>query len=485
MINSAVLSSPWLRVQWGLFLLLLLMAGLVAFGAPLGAGFLIGVAVVLLVVWEFPFVGFYTWIATAPLLGLLVSISTGRFQIGERAFGGSIDVLVGELVAAAVLAVWALRMLFVWRARDMDWRPWLPLAAPFAFLVGAHALSAFSSSVSDPLLVVKYALRPVLFVFLAAVVLPVNFLRTRKRLLMTLGVAAGVGGFFAMDGFRSLFTWQDGISFLYRARPMAILGVLPIGENHNVLAELLLFTAPAAYALGFLVRSVRLRKLAHWAAACMVVIALLTFARSAWIALGVQILLLSATVWRPWLRERKHVLALATIIFLPLAGYMISFSLTPGVRGSTGARTMLSEIALVLFRESPLIGVGAGTFVDRVAQTRAYVMEYGTPLDAHGILQKVIAETGLVGLLALCVVVCAVYMQLRYFLRNMRQGSHEYTAYMILLAAVAGAFTYQLFNTTYWTPKLWLPVGLAIAAGRILSQHIESRDPDFLAPSYG
>jgi hypothetical protein len=474
-----------IRIEWGLFLLLILAAGLIATGAPLSAGFVAGSVLVLLLVWHAPYLGFYLSLATAPLLGILVSLSTGQFQFGERAFGGSIDVLIGEVIAAAVLAVWALRLLLIWREKDKGWKPWLPLGLSFAALVGAHMLSALARYAPDPILVIKYSLRPVFFAYLFSVVLPVNFIRSRARLFTSLAILSGVGLFFALDGFRSLFAWDEGFSFLYRARPLPILGFSPIGENHNVLAELLIFTAPLTLALGLLSYSPHVKKYTYWASGLMSLIALLTFARSAWIAVAVEVVLLSLTIWRPFIKRHLSSVVLGAVAFLPLLGYMVFFSLTPGVKSSTGARTMLTEIAFFLFRESPLIGSGAGSFVDRVSRTQAYVMEYGTPLDSHGILQKLAAETGLLGLLAFAVVVCALALLLFSFLRQLRKGTSEHTALVFLSVAVAGSFVYQLFNTTYWSPKLWLPVGIALAAGRVLAERQAARDPDFLTSPYG
>jgi hypothetical protein len=46
--------------------------------------------------------------------------------------------------------------------------------------------------------------------------------------------------------------------------------------------------------------------------------------------------------------------------------------------------------------------------------------------------------------------------------------------YHLLVAAALGAFVYQLFNTDYWTGKLWLPIGLMLAAGYVLGQENQS-----------
>lgn len=471
------------RIGWGLFLLVVLGAALVASGAPTGTSFLLASLVAILIAWRYPYASFYLAMATAPLLGILVSFSTGKFQFGERAFGGSIDVTINELTAAVVLTAWALRVLFYWRGRrDWNWKPWLPLAGAYGLLVLAHLASMLSPAAPDPLLVLKYSLRPVLSVYLMSVVLPANFIKSRRRLMATLLTLGAVGLFFAFDGFRSLFSFSNGDAFLYRARPLPILGVSPIGENHNVLAELLLFTAPIALAYAALTRSKRDQVYALSAAAFMGAITLLTFARSAWIAMGGEMIFLLATVWRDQWRAHASKFILLLLALIPLGAYMVVFSASPGVRSSTDARAMLAGIALDLFESSPLVGVGAGTFTDHVARTEAFSLDFGAAIDSHGVLQKIGAETGLFGLAAFFLLLGALVFTMRDTWRRLRHARLESTAYFYLIAAVLGAFIYQVFNTTYWTPKLWLPVGIVLAAGRVfVLNKKESRDPDFLS----
>lgn len=472
------------RLGWSLFLIGLLVVSFIATGSPFGTTFAVLAIIAVLLASRFPYVAFNLSLASSVLLGILVSIPAGDLRFGERAFGGSIDIGLGELIAATVLAAWAIRMLLLWRGRrDHNWKPWLPLFGAFAALVLAHILSLLSVANPDPLLVLKYSLRPILLVYIISVALPVNFIRSQRRLRDALLVIAAVGTFFALDGLRSLFVFEQGDAFLYRARPLPILGVSPIGENHNVLAELLLFTGPVALAYGLLAKAREDRLIAFVAAGFMTLVALLTFARSAWIALGVEVLLVSIIIGRGWIKERIKYVWLATVCFIPFVLYMGIFSASSGVQSSTDARAMLSGIAWQLYLENPVVGVGAGSFVTHIARTRAYTIEFGAPMDSHGVLQKLIAETGTLGLLAFLFLVYVLARRLWQAARGMNLEKSEGKAFVFLCVAVAGAFTYQLFNTTYWTSKLWLPVGLALAATRVLEGKT-NRDPDFLAPKY-
>lgn len=477
--RSDVTHSPWPRIGWGLFLSLVVGALGVVFGFQLSVFFVLGVLLVGVFAWRLPYALFYLSLFTAPLIGWLVSVSTGTVQLGARVFGGSIDVPVADLCVLLALTAWGMRLLFIWgRQKEVFWKPWLPLGIPYGLLVAVHLFSVLSPAQPDIVLTIKYTLRPVLFAYLASVALPVNFLRSRSRLRAALGLLVMSGLLFTLDGFLSLFVSGGG---LYRAHPLSWFGVYPLGENHNVLAEWLLFTAPIAFAYSLLADSVRMARLSRYAGIFMTVIALLTFARSAWITFVVELLFLSATVWRPYLSRFARSILIGTLFFSPLAVYMLFFSARSEVQGSTDARAMLTGIAWELFQQSPLIGVGAGSFANRVQGTWAFVYEYGATLDSHGYLQKLMPETGILGLVAFLSVVGVLVWYSYCAWQELKAGPRtERFVFAYLCTGVLGAFIYQLFNTTYWTPKLWLPVGIALAATRILILRHRDREPDFL-----
>ncbi len=470
--------SVWPRIGWGLFLCVLVSAICIALGFGLSIwSALIGL-IVLLITWRAPYFVFYLAIFGAPFIGWVVSLSTGTVEIGERAFGGSVDVPVADLLALVALAAWAFRLLFIWQKRKQaDWKPWLPLGISFSLLVLAHILSSFSIAQPNVLLVVKYALRPVLFSYIAWVLLPVNFLRSRRRFLITLYLLVSSGVLFAIDGLRSLFVFTGG---LHRAQPLPIFGISPIGTNHNVLAEWLVFIAPITLCAAALTSDRQERRVLYIASGFVTLIALLTFARSAWIALLVQAACLVYLNYRQEVRRYWQKLVAAAVLLSPLAIYMAVFSSRTEVQSSTDSRAMMAGIAWSLFKNSPFIGVGAGTFAERIGATWLFAYEFGAPLDSHGILQKLLAETGLLGLGAFAFVLVVLGRWLWRVWGAFKVNSIERRAFACLIVALVGAFSYQIFNTTYWSAKLWLPVGIALAGGRILLSRERTQDPDFL-----
>jgi hypothetical protein len=458
---------------WAAIILLTLSAVVIASGAPLGpiVG-LVGVIAVLFA-YRYPYATYGVLLALTPFLGLTSSLSTGALAVGERAFGGSIDIQLAEVVAMSLVGAWALKVAYLWwKRRDTNWKIWLPLGWPMAWLVAAHAASLFSPFKPDPVLVIKNSLRPVAWCYLIYVALTVNLIRSRKRLLMALGVITATGLFAALMGFVSLGAGAGPLG--WRARPLSMLGVMPLGDNHNLLAEWLVVTVPITLALALLMKDRRNARLLGVAAAFQAAIALLTFARSAWIVLALEAICFGWFVWRDRMMRWLRPALVAAVVLLPMGAAMLAFSSTALVQSSTSTRVMLSEIAFSLWRESPWLGMGAGTFLDRVGSTQVFLIEYGAPLDSHGWIQKLLAETGLLGLAAAIGLVWAAGAFTRDARARFIPHSVEWRAFTALATGAFGSLVYQLFNTSYWTGKMWLPLGIMLAASRALLERHDS-----------
>lgn len=454
--------KDFLTLTWGVFVALVLAVLFVGLGAPATPIALLAFACAWLFAFRYIYLSFYLAIGLSVFLGVMVGLPSGGVL-----FGGSADVFPVELAMFAVLAAWALRLVLFWHGRhDVNWRPRLPILGPYLALFAAHLASMYSAMAPGKLSTVQYSLRPVLFDYLAFVALPSSLIRSRRRLVGALGVLAAVGCLAAAVGFAAVF-FGDDANLLSRARPLPIFGLPVLGANQNELAEVMVYTALSAWALSLLAKRSRTKRLLGFAAAFQILVGILAFTRTFWIASLVQVAYLLTTEWRQSFRRYATQVMLAGVLLAPFAVGMLVYLGSYTVRSSNTTRWMMSDIAWSYFRDNPVFGVGAGTFIERIGQVWTFAIEFGAPLDSHGILQKIGTETGLLGLGALALVVAALANYVKRTAPRI-QTDQARRVFHLLVAAALGAFVYQLFNTDYWTGKLWLPIGLMLAAGQVL-----------------
>ncbi len=475
--------SVWPRVAWGVFLVVALVLLLITTGSEVAATFVASSVALILIAWRFPYGMLAVWAPLSFLLGVQIAVSTGYYRIGERTIGATVELSLGEVLAACLIAAWALRVLLLWRGRrDRHWRPLLPLALAFLGLAAAHFLSYFGPG--QPALgeVFKHVVRYQLFLYLASIALIVNFIRSKRRLRQVLLGFVIVGVIFAFDGLRSMVVFDGGLPSIRQAQPQAILGINPLAGNQHSLAELLIVSTGAALAFAVLspIASNR-RYLAMLSALFTGGVTVLTFSRTAWIVIAIQVTILFATLWREWFMTHRKQLVYSAVLSSPLVIAMLVYSLTRASLGSLDSRAALTGVAWTFFKGSPIVGVGAGTFAERVGKTYAFLVDFGIPLDSHGIIQKVAAEAGTLGLIALASVFGLFVWYAWRDYKGIPQGRPEYVAYVYLAVTALGVFLYQLTSTSYWTTRLWLPFGLLLAAGHVFREQQAARDPDFLS----
>ena len=462
----------------GLFTVLFLLGFVI--GTPLAVAFLASLAACTLLAWREPYLVLFIWAPVSQLIGWVVSLDTGEYRIGEQVLHVYAEISVGELLALSLVAAWGLRLMFYWKGRkDQNWKPWFPLLIPFAFLFFAELISMFSPALPSKAEVVKHAVRYVGFIYLVCIVLVANFIRSKKRLKPVLAMLGVSGLFFGIGGLITMIL-PGGVPGLGRALPLPVLGVNALGGNQHALAEVLIIAMGSLLALGAVTKSEETKYWIKLGVGFMFLITLFTFSRTAWLSMGVAFLCLCATVWRPWWQKHTSAIVGAGILLSPLAIAMLVYTLSSTAMSSVSSRNTIAAIGFNAFKDSPLLGVGAGGYLGLVGNSRAFFVEFGPAFDAHGIIQKVAGELGLIGLIALSAVIYGVCKIMYQTYRTLSHGRDEREAFAYLSILAISMFIFECFSTTYWTPRLWLPVGLVIAASRIFIESEQVKDPDFL-----
>lgn len=398
-----------------------------------------------------PHWGVYALAVTAPMSGLTVDFSRSE-SLSRVPYLGAVDAPVVDMLAVIFLC--ALIAVALTRPRLLTWRalasatPWLGL------LVCAAGISAAAADANFFGTAVKGWVRPYLFAVLAFAA-PVMVV-ARGELLLTRAllwyeITAMLGALLGLVGFVTAIP----VGFA-RVTPSSLFGWWPFGTNHNVLAESLTAIMPFAWwyaATQHGQGSIDRKKVAVAMATLITLAALLTFSRAAWIVAAAQ------GAFFVWWKYRAHIKTIApkiTAVGVALALFLFFIQQTTVAETSNATRRDLTGIALTYWARAPWLGHGPGTFVPIVADTAAFRMDYGEALDAHGVLQKLLLETGLIGTLAF-------FVFLAWLMARLWKRRHD-SWYAMVLLTVLSVWLYQLFNTGYFAGKVWVLIGVALAA---------------------
>ena len=389
------------------------------------------------------------------LTALSLPLLDWRFYISGLEFNIS-DFLI--LLTAIFFLVYRLGQRFIGQAvRKWQW----PLAWPMlCFLLAALLSSLFSPWRVESL---KYFFRIIVFVYLLYIVLPVNALNSWRDWhwpfygILIAGIGSGIVGLI------SLFS-QDWSNSFFRAQPIAIFGQWWMGSNHNLLAELLIITNFFILAWGYWQKNERWRRCSQILFVSFSLITLLTFSRAAWLVVATQLLFMWLLLTKP--RERFGWLLAGLLLFvLSLPLWVKMSQLQEANFGSTANHVLLTEIAWQSLQGRPIIGWGSGQFLTLVDHNLRFRAKYGDPIDSHGVLQKVVAENGYLGLIALIMV---AFSLLAYWWKAWQKYGRQNLWLDFLILGASGGLLFQLFNTSYYKWKVWLPVAISLAAIKLL-----------------
>ena len=206
-----------------------------------------------------------------------------------------------------------------------------------------------------------------------------------------------------------------------------------------------------------------------------VVTLILTESRGGIVGLGATFV--AAVVFAGRMRARMIAVIFGVIavaaVYLTLVAPPQAFSrLTSFTAEGGGGRTDLWQIAIDMFHDRPLLGIGSGNFTAveplyatkgiPIAQVRHVV---DRPLVAHNMYLQMLAELGLVGFGAfLAVLTAAAWLLFRaaQIYERLRDVRTEMLS-RGLLVGIVGMYAAYFFLSAQYEKQLWLLLGLALA----------------------
>jgi len=322
--------------------------------------------------------------------------------------------------------------------------------------------SIFSNSVNDGL---WYSVRWIMFFYLAYIVLPFNLIKDKKILKNVLISFALSGLVIVLMGVSSLY-FQDWQNDFIRIKPLSIAGIFPLGDSQNLLAEVLIVSIFFSLALKYWYKNEMAGKIINLIIIFSGLVLIGTFSRAAWI-----VILLQIAVYLIYKRGMfKKILLpglLIVLMLVPIFYYMVELQSQYSIGiSSTENRLMLTQISWRAFLDKPWFGQGSGNFINLVADNTRFMAKYGAPLDSHGLGQKILAENGLLGILAFAIFSFNIFYIFRKALKNYKS---EINLLLPLVCGSLGIFIFEFFNTSYYKGKLWLPIAITLAAVSLMS----------------
>ncbi|MHB8903514.1 MAG: O-antigen ligase family protein [Patescibacteria group bacterium] len=401
-----------------------------------------------------PEIGLYLVAFCLPVIGLNFYLKGLNFPL--------VDLLALILLIAFVVRYF-FQIIFITKNKIvLKW----PLAFPFIIFLGISFISSlFSSQASYSL---YYLARWPFFLYFAYIFLPYNIIKDTKILKKTI-IAMVLGSFIVLiSGFLSLYgqDWRDSF---FRLKSISLFGIYLFGENQNLIAEYLNVGIFLILVLKFFVKPVREKRFLDLVFIIMAFGLILTFSRSGWITLFLQ---LTIYIWY-YLRSKDYKPIKIILIFL---GILILMSpliykmeqLQNKNASSTENRWLLTEIAVQAFYNKPYLGYGDGQFINLVDNNLRFKAKYGEAIDSHGMIQKVLAENGIFGLAAWLFILIYLF-KVAYNSLKLYQKRNPWLLPLFLSAG--GALFFQIFNTSYYKGKVWLPITLCLVSISLLEKY--------------
>jgi O-antigen ligase len=435
---------PWLDAWWFVGVGVAVLLGLVASqGSPLGGLALLGLGFALLGVIYPPV--------------MLLAVMTSIFMDGLGTL--STSVLLVPVTLSKMVFVFAL---FLWVIRAVLWKQpllvWTPLSLPMVGVLISMVVSLLSWTAGYYALdgyrdVMSVLMLTVLLHYVVAV-LDKDWLRPTQRvyallvgLLLVGSVTSGIG----MERASGSFGNPNNFAFVLLLTVPTSIGIV-LGERRSAWRSALLLIFMGAFVLGIVQSASRAGLLAF----------------------------LVSTPFLLWLLYRDFtVLLVGAGIALVLAPFVmdVSFVLdryralwevqphTAQALGVTSieSRFLFVSLALELFAEHPLTGVGVGGFIAESAQ----YFPLGGGRDAHNSYAQVMAEQGMVGLVTHGFLAVMLVSFLLRALRDVKDPVQR----VALKGHVVGFIGYAVMSVSIGKLMIYavgyLSVGLALAVARL------------------
>lgn len=399
-----------------------------------------------------PKIGLYLLILSLPIIGIEINLY-------------NLNIPIVDLIALFLFLSFIINYIFSFiLGRKIEKINW-PLIIPFSIFLSINLVSVFlANNFLDSF---YYFLRWPLFLYLAYIFVPANIIikpKILKNAIIFLFISSLIVLF---SGFISLLN-QDIYDSFFRLRGLNLYGFYPFGDNHNLIAEFLNIGIFLSLIIKEFLKEKRLKNIANLIFLLGSFGVILSFSRAAWITFALQLIVYFIYKMIYQKKERVKIILFSCLFLIIISPFFIRMErLQEANIGSTKSRVLLNNIALNAFEQKPLFGHGSGQFLTLVYNDIRFRAQHGEAIDAHGFLPKILAENGIFGLVAWLFIL--IYLFKISFL-SLKRYYPKISWLLPLCLAVWGGLFFQLFNTSYYKGKVWLPILLFFLAIKFLDE---------------
>ncbi|MFH0779954.1 MAG: O-antigen ligase family protein [Parcubacteria group bacterium] len=391
--------------------------------------------------------------------------------VGWQLFYAKFDAPYVDLVAMLLLAAYLIRLIVGLEKKEkiFSWKNFPGVVFAALFFI-ASALSLFNTDYTLTMSSLKYLVRPIIFFYVMFVLLPFNLIKDKKTLQNALKIILFDGAIVSLIGILAVSA-SNVAWYLRRAIPFSFGNFDPLGGNQNAIAEALAVAIPCALILFILAKTIRAKNWYLVSTMIMTLVLILTFSLAGWLALFLEILILFFVKFWHKFEKTTLILIVLALIVIPAAFYFTVWHNLDFLQASNANRIMMTKIAAYSFAQHPIIGNGLNSFQRILGSTFTYTVEFADPLDSHGFVQKILTESGILGFVSFMVLLG--YLWKRYLKAYIAAKRLPINSDVILLfiAMFSGIIAFELFSTSYFIAKTWLPIGIGLIGVKLYSEY--------------
>lgn len=382
-----------------------------------------------------------------------------------------------DLLGLLILLAWLWKMirenpirLLPQQLKKITWSS-LGLFALFLLLAAISASQSFFVAIG-----LKYLARFIILNYLVYIILIPNVITEHRHFIKMIKVYFGICLLIASLSFLQ-YLYNFNLQTIPRITPFFLNNFTWLGINHNLLMELLIPAIPLGVILIKLNdHNPRLKKKLLFGIIFIGLVTILTLSRAAWLGLvlliGLTLILLIIEANHQFHLKRRLKNAYrklsgpALFTLLILITTAIPFLKSQEITSSNTNRLMQWQIGFDALRLNPWLGAGPGSFMEIINRDPFFVREFGGNLDAHGWPLKILTETGILGLIAFSTFLIWFFADKIISFLKKRTVSCKIILGYAIISGLTAVFL-QLFTTSYFTPKMWLPLGILVISQKI------------------